>query len=138
MKKLALDAKDLLVSKEGAGNDFLGWIDLPVDYDKEEEFIEEWEVTRVGKKYVYAKKKNTNSIEVAFSKLNYLPYHWIEKTNTLFFNYLLYGTREELEEYLEKDHLQQIISKFFQGYGGKGLSLLQLRQIEEIIDRSSK
>ena len=36
MKKLAMDAKDLLVSKEGAGNDFLGWIDLPVDYDKEE------------------------------------------------------------------------------------------------------
>ena len=36
MKKLALDAKDLLVSKTGAGNDFLGWIDLPVDYDKEE------------------------------------------------------------------------------------------------------
>ena len=24
------------VSKSGAGNDFLGWIDLPVDYDKEE------------------------------------------------------------------------------------------------------
>ncbi len=36
MKKLALDAKDLLVSKTGAGNDFLGWIDLPVDYDKDE------------------------------------------------------------------------------------------------------
>ncbi len=36
MKKLALDAKKVLVSKEGAGNDFLGWIDLPVDYDKEE------------------------------------------------------------------------------------------------------
>lgn len=36
MKKLALDAKELLVSREGAGNDFLGWIDLPVDYDKEE------------------------------------------------------------------------------------------------------
>ena len=36
MKKLAVDAKELLVSKEGAGNDFLGWIDLPVDYDKEE------------------------------------------------------------------------------------------------------
>ena len=30
------NAKELLVSKEGAGNDFLGWIDLPVDYDKEE------------------------------------------------------------------------------------------------------
>ena len=36
MKKLALDAKDLLVSKTGAGNDFLGWIDLPVNYDKDE------------------------------------------------------------------------------------------------------
>ena len=36
MKKLALDAKEVLVSKSGAGNDFLGWVDLPVDYDKEE------------------------------------------------------------------------------------------------------
>jgi len=36
MKKLALDAKEVLVGKSGAGNDFLGWIDLPVDYDKEE------------------------------------------------------------------------------------------------------
>ena len=32
MKKLALDAKEVLVSKTGAGNDFLGWIDLPVDF----------------------------------------------------------------------------------------------------------
>ena len=30
------DAKEVLVSKTGAGNDFLGWIDLPVDYDKDE------------------------------------------------------------------------------------------------------
>ena len=36
MKKQACDAKELLVSKTGAGNDFLGWIDLPVNYDKEE------------------------------------------------------------------------------------------------------
>ena len=35
-KKLAEAAKEELVSKTGAGNDFLGWIDLPVDYDKEE------------------------------------------------------------------------------------------------------
>lgn len=31
-----MDAKEQLVSKTGAGNDFLGWIDLPVDYDKDE------------------------------------------------------------------------------------------------------
>lgn len=36
MEKLVHDAKELLVAKTGAGNDFLGWIDLPVDYDKEE------------------------------------------------------------------------------------------------------
>lgn len=36
MQKITLDAKELLVSKQGAGNDFLGWIDLPVNYDKEE------------------------------------------------------------------------------------------------------
>lgn len=36
MKKLVVDAKEVLVGKNGAGNDFLGWIDLPVDYDKEE------------------------------------------------------------------------------------------------------
>ena len=36
MKKIAEDAKKVLVDKTGAGNDFLGWIDLPVNYDKEE------------------------------------------------------------------------------------------------------
>ena len=36
MSKITKDAADLLVSRQGAGNDFLGWIDLPVNYDKEE------------------------------------------------------------------------------------------------------
>ena len=36
MEKLVADAKEQLVSKTAAGNDFLGWIDLPVDYDKDE------------------------------------------------------------------------------------------------------
>ena len=36
MKAAVMNAKELLVSRTGAGNDFLGWINLPVDYDKEE------------------------------------------------------------------------------------------------------
>ncbi len=36
MKNPTLAAKETLTLKSGAGNDFLGWIDLPVDYDKEE------------------------------------------------------------------------------------------------------
>ena len=36
MKALTESARKLLLSKSGAGNDYLGWIDLPVDYNKEE------------------------------------------------------------------------------------------------------
>ena len=36
MKEQTELSKNILVGKSGAGNDFLGWIDLPVDYDKEE------------------------------------------------------------------------------------------------------
>ncbi len=36
MKAITLTAAELLKSRKGAGSDFLGWIDLPVNYDKEE------------------------------------------------------------------------------------------------------
>ena len=36
MKNIVMQSKEQLVAKNGAGNDFLGWIDLPVDYDKDE------------------------------------------------------------------------------------------------------
>lgn len=36
MSKRVLDAKEVLVSRTGSGKDFLGWLDLPVNYDKEE------------------------------------------------------------------------------------------------------
>lgn len=36
MKTAVMSAKEVLLAKSGAGNDFLGWIDLPVNYDKEE------------------------------------------------------------------------------------------------------
>ena len=36
MKESTLLAKKMLVEKRGAGSEFLGWIDLPVDYDKGE------------------------------------------------------------------------------------------------------
>ena len=36
MSRIVEEAKKLLAAKTGAGNDFLGWIDLPVDYDKDE------------------------------------------------------------------------------------------------------
>lgn len=36
MKAIADCAKEVLVNRKGAGNDFCGWINLPVDYDKDE------------------------------------------------------------------------------------------------------
>ncbi len=36
MKKITEQAKDELLGRQGAGNDFIGWLDLPVDDDKEE------------------------------------------------------------------------------------------------------
>ncbi len=35
-KSTVMSAKETLLTKSGAGNDFVGWIDLPVNYDKEE------------------------------------------------------------------------------------------------------
>ncbi len=36
VKKEVVEAHKLLRSKKGAGNDFLGWLDLPASYDKDE------------------------------------------------------------------------------------------------------
>lgn len=36
VKKEIVEAHKLLRSKKGAGNDFLGWLDLPISYDKDE------------------------------------------------------------------------------------------------------
>ena len=36
MEEAVKAAHDKLHNKSGAGNDFLGWIDLPVNYDKDE------------------------------------------------------------------------------------------------------
>ena len=35
-EQITTSAKEVLTSKSGQGNDFLGWIDLPVNYDKQE------------------------------------------------------------------------------------------------------
>ena len=36
MKPFVSAAHDLIENKSGAGNDFLGWVDMPENYDKEE------------------------------------------------------------------------------------------------------
>lgn len=63
-----------------------------------EQCIEEWEVTSVGRKYINAVKKNPDSF------LYKLVFEWsesygrfVEKTRCSV-NYILYPTRQEIEE----------------------------------------
>ena len=39
MAKYVKEAHNMLHNKTGAGNDFLGWVNLPTDYDKEERLL---------------------------------------------------------------------------------------------------
>ena len=36
MESFVKSAHEMLHNKTGAGNDFVGWVDLPINYDKEE------------------------------------------------------------------------------------------------------
>ena len=51
MAPKAVEAMHTLMSKTGEGNDFLGWIDLPTNYDKEE-------FARIKKSAEYIKKNS--------------------------------------------------------------------------------
>ena len=77
MKKITEAAKAELLGREGAGNDFLGWIDLPVDYDKEEferikkaaakiQSDSEVLVVSVSEDLILAQEQQSNFLDTAF------------------------------------------------------------------------
>ena len=105
----------LLVSQEGAGNDFLGWLNLPLDYDKEEferiilaaEKIKKQAdvllVIGIGGSYLGAK----SAIEML---KKYFGYKGVE---VIFVGHQISGTYvKELIEYLDgKEFAINVISK---------------------------
>ena len=115
MESEILAAKDLLLSKSGAGNDFLGWLDLPFDYDKEEferillaaEKIKKQAdvllVIGIGGSYLGAK----SAIEML---KKYFGYQGVE---IIFVGHQISGTYvKELIEYLaDKEFAINVISK---------------------------
>ena len=115
MKEEVIAAKDLLLSKSGAGNDFLGWLDLPFDYDKEEfdrilacaERIKKQAdvllVIGIGGSYLGAK----SAIEML---KKYFGYQGVE---IIFVGHQISGTYvKELIEYLaDKEFAINVISK---------------------------
>ena len=112
----ALDAFDTLMNKSGEGNDFLGWIERPVDYDKEE-------FDRIKKA---AKKINENSDVLVSIGIggSYLGIKAVDVACDSYFNSkrkvkLIYAGNQisgqylsELLEYLkDKDYSLNVISK---------------------------
>ena len=105
-------------------------------YKKEDELIEEWEVVKVGRKYVYARKKGCNTA-VKFEKKDYGTYkeQFVEKTDYSE-DYILYASKKELEENIEYEELSNDISKMFRYGSSEKLSLDQLRKIKAVICES--
>lgn len=100
----------------------------------QEQCIEEWEVTSVGRKYIIAVKKNPDSL------LYKLVFEWsesygrfVEKTRCSV-NYILYLTRHEIEESREKSRLFREIERRFRYGLQRDISLEQLRAIHRILE----
>ena len=72
MEPMVKAAHEMIVNKNGLGNDFLGWVDLPVNYDKEE-------FERIKKA---AAKIKSDSEEVRFTILfaRILPRYSVQET----------------------------------------------------------
>lgn len=99
-----------------------------------EQCIEEWEITSVGRKYIKAGKRAYGRIwrERTFEyRENYKRF--VEKTDYCV-DYILYLTRQEIEEKHEKSRLFREIEQRF-SYGlQRDISLEQLRAIYGILE----
>lgn len=115
------------------------WIKLTGNakrFKKEEEsLVQEWKITQIGRKYIYA-KKDENSLEVAFYKSNsVLDDVWIEKTEYSI-DYILYATYQDYLDTEEAERISSELYNFFQHNGLRELSLYQLREIQKIINNN--
>lgn len=129
VRKITMDIKDFKVGQtvyvELIGNAKRGRCS--------EELIEEWEVAKVGRKYVHAQKKGS-IFPVVFEKNEY-DGNFVEKTD-ISVDYILYASKSEIEEKFEREKLYSEIRDTFREYGNcpSKLSLEQLRKIKAIIE----
>lgn len=100
-----------------------------------EQCIEEWEITSVGRKYIKAAKKGYDRLfrENTFEFQDYNE-RFVEKSVYCEKNYVLYTTRQEIEEKHEKRRLLREIGRLFRYDSQKDISLEQLRAIHGILE----
>lgn len=95
--------------------------------------IEEWEVSSVGRKYIKAGKRSGGRIwgEITFEyRENYKRF--VVKTDCCV-DYIIYLTKQEIEEKHEKSRLFREIEQRFRCGSQKDISLGQLRAIDNIL-----
>jgi hypothetical protein len=99
-----------------------------------EQCIEEWEITYVGRKYIEALKKGSDPF-LFKTVFEWREEHksFVQKT-THGINYVLYLTRQEIEEKQEKSRLFREIEQRFRYGSQKDIYLEQLRAIHGILE----
>lgn len=96
-----------------------------------EQCIEEWEITYVGRKYIEALKKGSLFKTVFEWREEYKSF--VQKT-AYSINYVLYLTKQEIEEKQEKSRLFREIEQRFRYGSQRDISLEQLRAIHGILE----
>lgn len=101
-----------------------------------EQCIEEWEITFVGRKYIEAAKKGSDPFlfKTVFEQREEHK-SFVQKT-VHSINYVLYLTRQEIEEKHEKSRLFREVEERFRYGSQRDISLKQLRAIHGILDES--
>lgn len=99
------------------------------------ECIEEWEITYVGRKYIKAGKPYNGQIwsDITFEfDEDYGAF--MEKTQCSI-DYLLYATKQEIEDKIERKRLYDELRKAFNCYRPtQSMTLDKLRKIKSILD----
>lgn len=96
---------------------------------KEEELIQEWEIRRIGRKYVTAGKKGfPNSCDIQFE----INDDYKQKTDYCV-DYVLYVDKQEIFNEFELNSLCNWFRKEFNSYGKLNYSLEKLRKAKEIL-----
>lgn len=96
----------------------------------DEELIQEWKVTRIGRKYIYAKRQGDvrdTCFEFFEGYRNMHPGRWVEKSEMVP-DYLLYFSKQEIEEEIQKESLGSKI-QIYAKYDVFKLSLDQMRKM---------
>ena len=107
-KSTVMGAKETLISKSGAGNAFVGWIDLPVDYDKEE-------FSRI-KAAAEKIKKTADVLIVIGIGGSYLGARAaIELLKSPFYN----NMKKDLQEFIDKDTSDEEEIEFYDWFTSK-------------------